>query len=203
MDTRNDRLEDRIQPTEEDGYEALRGHLVERALLARERHGPVIDLPALRRLLEDRELVRFPVQLRFADEPLMRGEFAHAAPLGQRAADGFELCVRPCFRDDEAAVVALALYHVPTVNYLDVVTHVEAELFGAAVLGLEVEQYYARICELADSMPPEFRVSQAELAEADAMRRHLEGEAPEASPMAPPPAAGPADSGCCGGGTCG
>ena len=38
-------------------------------------------------------------------------------------------------------------------------------------------------------------------AEADAMRRHLEGEAPEESPMAPPSAA--PDSGCCGGGSCG
>ncbi len=84
-------MEERIQPTEEDGYEALRGHLVERALLARERYGPELDLPALRRLLEDRELVRFPVQLRFADEPLMRGEFAHAAPLGQHAACDAEL----------------------------------------------------------------------------------------------------------------
>jgi len=193
-------MEERIQPTEEDGYEALRGHLVERALLARERHGPELDCAALRRLLDDRELVRFPVHLRFADEPLMRGEFAHAAPLGQSASEGFELCVRPCFRDDDAALVPLALYHVPTVNYLDVVTHVEAELFGATVMGMEVEDYYALICRLADTMPAEFRVEEAELAEAEAMRRHLEGEA--ASPMAPPTASAPGDSGCCGGGSC-
>ncbi|MDF1798417.1 MAG: hypothetical protein P1V81_04520 [Planctomycetota bacterium] len=141
------------QTPEDEGYEALREHIVERALLCRERYGLTIDWPTLERILEDREFVRFPVRLRFADEPLLPGEFANPSPVG----DGFELCIRPCFQGDQAALVPLVLYHLPTVNYLDLATHVEAELFGATLLGIEVEQYYARVCELADRMPAEAR----------------------------------------------
>jgi hypothetical protein len=171
-------MEERIRPTEEDGYAALRAHLVERALVARDRYGPDTDWETLKRMLLDREHVRFPVHLRFADEPLMRGEFAHPSPLGERVEDGFELCLRPCFRDDPEALVPLVLYHIPSINYLDIATHVEAELYGAAFLGLEVEAYYALVCELADRMPREFRLSEAEVAEAATVLRHLDGEAP-------------------------
>lgn len=168
---------ERHRPTEQDGLEALRGHLLERALLARERHGPVTDLAALERLLGDPEVVRFPVLVTFSDEPLLRGEFAHALPLGEQAADGFELCLRPCLRDEPAALVAAALYHVPTVNYLDLATHAEAELFGATVLGLEVEEYYERVCAIADGLPEPFRIDPDELARAESAQRHLEGGA--------------------------
>ena len=168
---------ERIKPTEEDGYEALRQHIVERALLCRERYGHDIDWPTLKRILEDRDFVRFPVHVRFADEPLMRGEFANPSPFGDRAAEGFELCIRPCFKDDEASLVPLVLYHIPSINYLDIATNVEAELFGATMLGIEVEQYYARVCAVADRMPEEFRLSAEEVEEAATMQRHLDAAA--------------------------
>jgi len=141
---------EQIEPTEEDGYGALRGHLVGRALACRAKYGPEITWDVFQAILLDRDFVRFPTSVRFADEGLLPGEFAHAEPMGPQAADGFTLVIRPCYQHDEVALVKLAAYHVPSINYLDIVTHTEAELFGAALLGLEVDAYYEAVCALAD-----------------------------------------------------
>ena len=61
--------------------------------------------------------------------------------------------MHPLFENRPDDLPLLVAYHVPSINYLDVATHVEAELFGAALLGLSVDDYYARLCELADSIP--------------------------------------------------
>jgi hypothetical protein len=143
----------RPELTERDGYEALRGHVVDKALAARKKHGPVIDADAIRRLLADPEVVRFPTTLAFDAGPLQAGEFAWAAPRGERPSAGFTLHVHPCFEADPEALPYLVAYHLPTINYLDVVTHREAELFGAALLGLEVEEYYQRLCAFAARLP--------------------------------------------------
>ena len=173
--------------TEEDGYEALRGHVVDRALLGRERYGPRIDLGALLRLIQDRDVIRFPVRIRYDDEALLDGEFAWARAVGERPADGYDIVVATMFKDREEDLVAIIAYHLVRVNYLDVATHVEAELFGATLLGLDVDEYYQRLCELADSLP---RPAVREVLEFD------DEEFPEPAVAA----AGP--SGSCGKGSC-
>lgn len=165
----------KIEPTEEDGYEALRAHIVNRAIACREKYGTDLTWDVVQRILVDGDFVRFPVQVAFSDEPLQRGEFAIPVPQGETAKDGFVLCIRPCFEGNEAALVPLVLYHIPSINYLDIVTHVEAELFGAAMLGIEIDEYYERVCELADTMPEDAQLPPELVADAEVMRRHLEG----------------------------
>jgi hypothetical protein len=143
---------ERLRLTEEEGYEALRAHVVDRALAARAKYGPVIGANAITRLLADPEVVRFPTTLVFDSSPLLAGEFACALARGAHPRDGFTLAVHPVFASDPDALPYLVAYHVPTINYLDVVTNREAELFGAALLGLEVEEYYRRVCALADRL---------------------------------------------------
>ena len=46
----------------------------------------------------------------------------------------------------------LIAYYIPSVNYGDVVSHVEAELFGATLLSLDVDEYYKILCSVADSV---------------------------------------------------
>jgi len=138
--------------TEEAGYEALRGHVVDKALAARRKYGPQIDAAAVRRLLEDREVVRFPTELAFDASRLQPGEFAWACPKGEHPSEGFTLFVHPRFERRPEALPYLVAYHVPSINYLDVVTSREAELFGAALLGLELDEYYRRLCALADEL---------------------------------------------------
>ncbi len=143
----------RLEPTSEDGYAALRTHIVEKAAEARERYGPDVDLAAILELLEDRAFVRFPTRLVFAAEPLLPGEFAWAKPRGEGPSEGFDLVVHPHFREQVDALPLLIAYHVPSINYLDVATRVEAELFGATLLGLDTDSYYEQLCTLVDALP--------------------------------------------------
>ncbi len=172
----------RIEPTAEDGREALRGHLLDRALAARAAHGPELDADALARLLEDPEVVRFPTRLVVDDDgDLLPGEFAWARPRGERPSDGFDLLVHSHFRDRPEVWSLLVGYHLPSVNYLDIAAREEAELFGAALNGLEIEDYYARLCALADELPdaPErapYTASLVVVAEPDADVRFLQAQ---------------------------
>ncbi len=105
-------------------------------------------------MLDDREVVRYPTGLRFDAEPLQAGEFAFAQPLGEHPADGYCLFVHPCFENRREVWPLLTAYHIPVINYGDsVVTHEEAELFGATLLGMEIDAYYQALCELTDSIP--------------------------------------------------
>ncbi|MHC5001745.1 MAG: hypothetical protein ACYTJ0_01340 [Planctomycetota bacterium] len=142
----------RHQPTEADGREALRDHLVAKAIEARQTYGPEIDAPAILAMLDDRTVVRYPTGLRFDAEPLEPGEFAWAAPLGGHPEQGYCLVVHPCFEDRPDVLPMLVAYHLPDINYGEVVTAADAELFAATLLGLEVEAYYGMLCTLVDGM---------------------------------------------------
>ncbi|USN99628.1 MAG: hypothetical protein H6810_02900 [Phycisphaeraceae bacterium] len=139
-------------PTEKDGQLALRDHIVARALGARDRHGPVIDAESIMRLLDDRAAVRYPVGVRFDAGPLEPGEFAWAMPLGERPSDGFCLFIHPHFERRPEAWPLLIAYHLPSVNYGEIVTADEAELFAVTLLGMDIDVYYHALCALADEI---------------------------------------------------
>jgi hypothetical protein len=139
--------------TERDGRRALRDHLLDKAAAARERHGPVIDGPAMMRLLDDRSLVRYPVGVRFDSAPLQPGEFAFAAPLGERPEEGFCLFIHPAFEHRPDLWPALIAYHLPPINYGEIADTDDCEQFGAALTGATTEEYYALLCALSDSLP--------------------------------------------------
>ncbi|MDF1839575.1 MAG: hypothetical protein P1V35_17025 [Planctomycetota bacterium] len=172
-------MREQLNLTEQDGYEALQGHLAERAFKARKAHPDLTNEGAIRRLMADPEVVRFPTAILFDTEFLIPGEFAHAEPRGDQASDGFVLVIHPHFKDRWEDLQYLVAYHIPSINYLDVATHREAEMFGALLTGMEKEAYYQKVCELADELGP---VPGAEfLTEAG-------------------PGSGQGASGCCGGG---
>ena len=187
-------MREQLQLTEEDGFRALREHVVKMARFARAKHGPAIDGEALLRMLEDPEVVRFPVRIEYSAEPLMPGEFAYAQASPSGPKGGFTLFVHPAFEDRPEVLPHLAAYHIPAINYLDVATRVEAELFGAHLLGLDVDNYYARLCALADELPgngaPELTPEVAELLEPTSAPLSFAGAASSAG--------GPGVDGSCG-----
>lgn len=138
--------------SEADGRVALHEHLVEKAVSARLRHGLMVDSDAIQRILRDRQTVRYPVELVFDAGPLEPGEFAFPQPLGEHPSKGFRLAVHPLFRDRPDVWAMLVAYHIPTINYGEVAGPAEAELFGAALVGMDREEYYRALCELADSL---------------------------------------------------
>lgn len=139
-------------PSEHDGRIALHDHIVDRAVDARRRYGPDIDAAAIMRVLDDRKIVRYPVGVRFDAEPLEPGEFAWPMPLGERAHEGFCLFVHPHFEHRPETWAMLIAYHIPTINYGEIATHEEAELFGATLLGMDSEAYYQTLCALSDEL---------------------------------------------------
>lgn len=138
--------------TEEDGRRALRDHVAERARIVHEKYGGAIDEEALKRLLDDPEVVRYPTSIEFDAGPLEPGEFAYVAPRGERPSDGFCVYVHPYFRGRGDVLPLLVVYQLVRVNYGEIATHEEAELFGATLLGKDVDEYYQTLCGLADEL---------------------------------------------------
>jgi hypothetical protein len=148
----------KIRPTVRDGQLALRDHVVTIAAAARARYGPVIDRLVLQRLLADRELIRYPVTLRFGTDALLDGEMAFPEPCGDHPRSGFTMWVHPLFRCRDDALALVVAYQLVRVNYADLASHEEAEWFGATLLGMEREAYYNALCALADELTPDDRL---------------------------------------------
>ena len=142
----------RHQPTVDEGMQSLRAHVVQTALAARAAHGPDIDLEATLRLLKDGRFVRYPVRVTYDADALGDDEFAWMRQDDEHPRDGFTLIIHPRFAERRRILPLLIAYHLVVVNYGEIVTHEEAELFGATLLGLDQEDYYQTLCLAADSV---------------------------------------------------
>ena len=136
----------------EQAKQAFHEHLVEKAAATRLKYGLYIDTDAVLKMLDDDSVVRYPTTLVFDASPLQPHEFAFPQPLGFHASDGYALCVHPYFRPQRELWPLLIAYHLPVINYGSIVEPADAELYGATLLGLEVEAYYGALCELTDAM---------------------------------------------------
>lgn len=105
------------------------------------------------KMMDDRAVVRFPVGVRFDEGGLVPGEFAHAEPLDDHASGGYCLFIHPSLEQRRELLPLVMAYFVPVVNYGDIAESEDCEAFGAALLGMDVEEYYERLCEIADCLP--------------------------------------------------
>lgn len=117
------------------------------------KYGLYIDAEVIRRLLEDRAVVRYPTRSSFDAGPLQASEFAFVQPLGDSPQAGYCAVIHPQFQKQPDIWPLLISYHLVVVNYGDIAKAAEAELFGATLLGLEVDAYCQALCELADGIP--------------------------------------------------
>ena len=138
--------------TLEDGRQSLAAHVAAKGAEIRAKYGPTIGWAQLIRILADRECVRYPCELVFDAGPLQPGECAYPAPIGERPEDGFRLFIHPYFSVDPDRVALLALYQIVSINYGAFASPDDAEAFGAAVLGIPQEEYYAALCAMADEI---------------------------------------------------
>jgi len=141
------------QLTEQDARVALKDHLGDKAMNARLSHGMYIDADTILKMLDDNAVVRYPVGIRFDSELLQPGEFAMPIALGDHPSKGFCLFIHPYFEQQPQTWPLLIAYHIPSINYGDIVSSEDAEHFGATLLGLDIQTYYEALCELADSIP--------------------------------------------------
>lgn len=143
------------QLTIEDARQSLNAHVAAKGEEIREKYGPQLGWHELLRILADREYVRYPCEIRFDAEPLLEGEFAHPLPKGQRPEEGFTVCVHPFFSTQLSVVPYLVLYQLVLVNYGEFASPQDAETFGSRALGIPQEEYYRKLCELADELATE------------------------------------------------
>ncbi|HUL55170.1 MAG TPA: hypothetical protein VLT83_17335 [Opitutaceae bacterium] len=138
--------------TADDARQPLNAHAAAKGAEICAKYGPGMGWEELLRLLDDRACVRYPCQLVFDAAPLHPGEFAHPVARGDHPEDGYTLYVHPFFLTRREQVPALVLYQLVLVNYGEFASPDDAEVFGAAALGLTREEYYAALCQLADQL---------------------------------------------------
>jgi hypothetical protein len=136
--------------TEADGRLALRDHVRDKAVAARQRY-PILNAHTLPTLLQDRTLVRYPVTLAFDNSRLQVGDLAYLQQLGETPSDGYALFLHPAIEHD-TRLPLVAAYYLPSVNYGEIVSSAEAELFGAVLNGMPVDEFYSILCALADQL---------------------------------------------------
>jgi hypothetical protein len=141
-----------MQLTAADAKQSLNAHASQTGTAIFEKYGPRIGWRELLRILEDRACVRYPCVIVFDATDLEPGEFAHPAPNGSRPEDGFTVFVHPIFMTQLDEVPLLVLYQLVLVNYGAFASADDAEMFGAAAFGLSRDEYYTRVCELADQV---------------------------------------------------
>jgi hypothetical protein len=142
------------QLTADDARLSLTTHVAAKGADIFEKYGPSIGWKDLQRILDDRTCVRYPCTVSFDASGLGPGEFAHPIPLGENPEDGFALHVHPLFMTQLEAVPLLVMYQLVLVNYGAFASAEDAETFGAHALGLDKEDYYNALCELADQLNP-------------------------------------------------
>jgi hypothetical protein len=141
-----------VQLQPQDVRESLSNHVAARGEEIRRKYGPTIGWAELQRVLADRSCVRYPCELVFDAAALHPGECAHPVPRGDQPEEGFVLHVHPFFMTQLDQVPLLAFYQLVLVNYGQFASPEDAETFGAAVLGLTRDDYYERLCDMADQL---------------------------------------------------
>lgn len=136
--------------TVEDAKQSLTAHAADKGCQVREKFGPDIGWNDLMALMEERSLVRYPCTVVFDTAGLHAGEMAHPEPLGENPEDGFKIFVHPILMTRLHDVPAVVLYQLVLVNYGEFASAADAEVFGANALGISVEEYYEKLCEIAD-----------------------------------------------------
>jgi len=131
---------------------AVTVHAEEKAVEIRDKYGPDIDYPVLLQILGDRKSIRNPVEIRFSSTAIEPGLFAVTESFSENPADGYSITLHESFRNRPEVLPALILYQAVIINYGDLATAIDAEVFGAGVLGMERDAYYDLIVDLTDSI---------------------------------------------------
>ena len=139
------------------GQDSLRDHILAQAVVAHQKHGP-LTFARLESFLTDPECVRHPTRLVFEFGEMAMHQFGQPdIDWRDTEHDGRVLYLRPMLRDRPELVRLAVAYLLPLINYGEVVTDELCVRHGAALLGMEPDAFYSRICALADEVGAETR----------------------------------------------
>lgn len=141
-----------IQLTAEDGRNSLAIHVEAKGAEIHAKYGPEIGWGELLQIVNDDACVRYPCEVIFDDAELHPGEMAHPIANGDHPRHGFKIFVHPLLMTDLSRVSAVVLYQLVVVNYGEFASSDDAEIFGAAALGMPRENYYNLLCGISDEL---------------------------------------------------
>ncbi|MCP3687644.1 MAG: hypothetical protein GY784_04445 [Gammaproteobacteria bacterium] len=158
-------MEDAATPEEQ--REAMNLHLRHKAQEIIEKYGPNITFKMLQEILQDPRFVRYPVNIIYDSTRIESGLFITtevilADPNRQPDDDDeyikqadrhYDFIVHEHFKGHPEKLTPLIMYHLPTVNYGDIATYEDAEVFASALLQMQQDDYYQLVCDLVDEIP--------------------------------------------------
>jgi hypothetical protein len=141
-----------LQLTAEDGRQSMEAHAASKGVEIHAKFGPEIGWGQLLRILGDRTLVRYPCEIVFDEKALVAGECAHAQCRAADPKEGFTIYIHPTFASTPPDAVLLALYQLVVINYGPFASADDAEALGSAALNISKDEYYDRMCKIADRL---------------------------------------------------
>ena len=153
--------------TQQELRESMNLHLRQKAQEIIDKYGSAITLSVLQDILQDRKFVRYPVNIIFDSTRIEAGLFIKTemtvSDQGHQADEdseyvkpverSYDFIVHEYFEGQPDKLLPLILYHLPTVNYGDIATYEDAEVFASALMKMEQDDYYQLVCDLADAIP--------------------------------------------------
>ncbi len=132
------------------GEDSLREHMAAQAVVAHHKHAP-LTFAGLGALLSDPDCLRYPTRLVFEFGEMAGHQFAEPGPdLRNPEKDGRVLYLRPLLRDRPDLALLAVAYMIPVINYGDIVTDKDCVRYGATLLGMMEDEFYAAVCHMAD-----------------------------------------------------
>lgn len=143
------------------GNESLRDHLAAQAVVAHHKYSP-LGFEKLEAFLNDPECVRYPTRLVYEFGDMAPHQFAQPDidwRSSESSGPGRVLYLRPILAQpaNREMILHAVAYMVPVINYGEVVTDALCLHYGATLLGLMEDEFYERICAVADTVGAEFR----------------------------------------------
>lgn len=140
------------------GQQSLREHILAQAVVAHQKHGP-LTADKLDALLHDPACLRHPVRLVFEFGEMAMHQFAQPdIDWRNTEQDGRVLYVRPLLKNRPDFLPLAVAYMIPLINYGDIISDDHCLLYGATLLGLLEDEYYEKMCALADFIGAETRL---------------------------------------------
>jgi hypothetical protein len=141
------------------GQRSMLDHVVAQAEVAKGKHGP-LTFERLDALLRDPVCVRHPVRVAYEFGEMAMHQFAQPdLDWRDETGRGRVLYLRPLLRDRPDLALLAVAYFIPVLNYGDVATDSHCLAYGAALLGLTPDDFYQRLCILADAVGAESRLA--------------------------------------------
>lgn len=134
------------------GQQSLRDHLLAQAVVAHQKHGPLTPAK-LDALLRDPVCLRHPVRLVFEFGEMAMHQFAQPdLDWRNSGQDGRVLYLRPVLRERPDLLPLAVAYMIPVINYGEIISDEHCLAYGATLLGMMEQEFYAKICALADEV---------------------------------------------------